>query len=181
MNAPARYPKMSSALLTAVAAVGFSFFAVSDARAQQSPGQEKVVHLMGLTGVKDNAKGTLTVESGRLHFVHGKTSAEIGATSIEDVLTGIDSRKTVGKTVGLVSMAAPYGGGRFLSLFRTKIDTLTIQYREANRSLHGVIFTMPAGTAEGIKKQLVAQGARTTFPGENTNSKDTPANKEQTQ
>lgn len=58
-------------------------------------------------------------------------------------------------------MAAPYGGGRFLALFRTKIDTLTVQYRDADGGLHGAIFTMPAGTAETIKQELVAQGAHT--------------------
>ena len=57
-------------------------------------------------------------------------------------------------------MAAPYGGGRFLSLFRKKIDTLTFKYRDAEGSLHGVIFTMPAGSADAIKGELVLQGAR---------------------
>ena len=117
---------------------------------------------MGLAGVKDNAKGTLSVENGSLHFARGKASTDISTTSIQDVLTGSDSRKSVGKTVGLVSMAAPYGGGRFLSLFRSKIDTLTILYLDADESLHGVIFTMPAGSAETIKLQLVSHGAHTT-------------------
>src|SRR5215467_15338053 len=63
---------------------------------------------------------------------------------------------------GMVSMAAPYGGGRFLSLFRKKIDTLTLKYRDASGSLHGVIFTTPAGKADGIKGELVSQGAHTT-------------------
>lgn len=140
----------------------FALLAILCVEAQQAPASQKAVHLMGLTGVKDNAKGTLSVENGCLHFARGKASTDIGATSIRDVLTGTDTRKSVGKTVGLVSMAAPYGGGRFLSLFRSKIDTLTILYLDPDESLHGVIFTMPAGTAEGIKLQLVAQGARTT-------------------
>jgi hypothetical protein len=164
--------------MIACAAIVFSFFTMLNASAQGSPAPHKVVHLIGFVGVKDNAKGTLTVESGKLHFVHGKTSTEISAISIEDVVTGADSRKTVGNTIGLVSMAAPYGGGRFLSLFRTKIDTLTIQYRDDDKGLHGVILTMPAGTAQEIKKELVAQGARTGSPVEITNSS---ANKEQMQ
>jgi len=44
-----------------------------------------------------------------------------------------------------MSMAAPYGGGRFLSLFRKKIDTLTVQYRDVNDGLHGAIFTTARG------------------------------------
>ena len=152
--------------------------------AQQVLGPVKAVQLTGLTGVKDNAKGTLNVENGQLHFVHGKASSDVSAASIQDVVTGTDSRKSVGKTVGIVSMAAPYGGGRFLSLFRTKIDTLTVQYRDADGGLHGAIFTMPVGTAESIKKELVAQGARTTAPGEPSTAtapSSTSSNKEQQQ
>ena len=138
---------------------------VSVANAQQISRPTSVVQLTGFADVKDNAKGTLSVENGSLHFVHGKTNSEINATSIEDVVAGSDSQRAVGNTVGMISMAAPYGGGRFLSLFRTKIDTLTIQYRDPNGGLHGAIFTMSTGTADGIKKELLAAGARTTVTG----------------
>jgi hypothetical protein len=140
--------------------------AISPAKAQQNSGSIKAVHLIGLTGVKDNAKGALGVENGQLHFVRGKASSDVSATSILDVVTGTDSEKAVGKTIGMMSMAAPYGGGRFLSLFRKKIDTLTIEYRDADGSLHGVIFTMPVGGADQIKKELVAQGGHTTIAAE---------------
>jgi hypothetical protein len=136
------------------------------ASAQQDSGPVKVVQLTGLAGVKDNAKGTLDVENGQLHFVHGKASSDVNATSIRDVVTGGDSQRAVGGTIGMMSMAAPYGGGRVLSLFRTKIDTLTVQYRDAEGGLHGAIFTMPIGTADVIKKELVTQGAHTTVAGE---------------
>jgi hypothetical protein len=142
--------------------------AIPVANAQQVSGPLKVVQLTGLAGVKDKAKGTLDVENGQLHFVHGKTSSDVNASSIQDVVTGADSQRAVGGTIGIMSMAAPYGGGRVLSLFRTKIDTLTVQYRDADGGLHGAIFTMPVGTAEMIKKELVAQGAHTTPPGELT-------------
>ena len=132
----------------------------------QAPGPVKAVQLTGLAGVKDNAKGTLSIEKGQLHFVHGKTSSDVNAASIQDVATAADSQRAVGGTIGLMSMAAPYGGGRVLSLFRTKIDTLTVQYRDANGGLHGAIFTMPVGTSEVIKKELVAQGAHTTATGD---------------
>ena len=136
------------------------------ARSQGSPAPVKAVHLIGLTGVKDNAKGTLRVENGQLHFINGKTSSDLSIICIEDVVTGTDTAKAVGKTIGMASMAAPYGGGRFLSLFRKEIDTLTLKYRDATGSLHGVIFTLPAGNADGIKGELVSQGAHTNSPKE---------------
>jgi hypothetical protein len=134
--------------------------------AQQTSSPIKAVQLIGLTGVKDHAKGTLSVENGQLHFVRGKETSDISVHTLEDVMTGADSQEAVGKTIGMMSMAAPYGGGRFLSLFRTKIDTLTIRYRNLDGGLHGAIFTMAAGTADVIKKELVAQGAHTGTTGE---------------
>jgi hypothetical protein len=170
----------STTVLVGVASL-FAGLVIPVGNAQQVSGPVKVVQLTGLAGVKDKAKGTLNVENGHLHFVHGKASSEVSAASIQDVVTGADSQRAVGGTIGLMSMAAPYGGGRVLSLFRTKIDTLTVLYRDADGGLHGAIFTMPVGTADVIKKKLVAQGAHTTASGEPTsaaNSSSSP-NKEQ--
>jgi len=156
-----------TAVLVSVALL-FAGMETSIGNAQEIPAPVKAVQLIGLTGVKQNAKGTLKVENGNLQFVHGKTNADITAASIQDVVTGDDTQRSVGGTVGVMSMAAPYGGGRFLSLFRKKIDTLTIQYRDVNDGLHGAIFTMPAGAANAIKTQLVSEGAHATAAGEPT-------------
>lgn len=134
--------------------------AATAASPQQISKAVKVVQLTGLPGMK-NSKGILSVENGNLHFVQGKAISDVSASLIQDVVTGSDSQKAIGKTVGIISMAAPYGGGRFLSLFRNKIDTLTVEYRDADGAFHGAIFTMPVGTAEVIKKELIAQGAHT--------------------
>jgi hypothetical protein len=147
--------------------------AATSASPQQISKAVKVVQLTGLLGMKENAKGVLTVENGNLHFVHGKAIADVSARLIQDVVSGSDSQEAVGKTVGAISMAAPYGGGRLLSLFRSKIDTLTVEYRDADGAFHGAIFTMPVGTAEEIKKELIAQGAHI--------SSSTSADKEQKQ
>jgi hypothetical protein len=149
-----------------VAVLFVAVVAIPGVNAQQSPTVAKAVQLTGLPGVKENAKGTLSVEKGSLHFVSGKTASDVNTSSIQDVVAGTDSQKAVGKTLGTVSMAAPYGGGRVVSLFRKKIDTLTVEYRDAEGAFHGVIFTMPLGTANGIKKELIAQGAHTTVASE---------------
>lgn len=162
----------------------FSMLVSAIGNAQETSVPVKAVQLTGLKGIKDNTKGTLSVENGNLHFVHGKENSDVSATSIQDVVTGADSRESVGKTVGIMGMAAPYGGGRVLSLFRTKIDTLTVEYRNPDEGLDGAIFTMSAGTADAIKKQLVAQGAHTTAAGEPTavpSPFSTSSNKEQKQ
>lgn len=137
--------------------------AATAASPQQISKEVNVVQLTGLPGMKENAKGILSVENGSLHFVHGKAISDVSASLIQDVVTGSDSQAALGKTGGVIGMAVPYGGGRFLSLFRNKIDTLTVEYRDADGAFHGAIFTMPVGTAEEVKKELIAQGAHT-FP-----------------
>lgn len=132
--------------------------------AQQPANDLKVVQLTGLVGVKNKTKGTVKVENGNLQFVHAKTATAVAVSTIEDVVTENDSQRAVHGFVGTLTMFAPYGGGRFLSLFRTKLDTLTLQYRDGDGALHGAIFTMALGKADPLKKQLVAQGARTTLP-----------------
>lgn len=132
--------------------------------AQQAPENIKVMQLTGLVGVKDHTKGTVSVENGNLQFVHGKAKTELAASAIEDVVTGNDSQRAVHGFVGTLTMFAPYGSGRFLSLFRTKLDTLTLQYRDADGGLHGAILTMEVGKAEALKTLLIAQGAHTSLP-----------------
>jgi hypothetical protein len=121
------------------------------------------MQLIGLAGLNENTKGNLTVINGTLRFIHSKGNADVGAISIENVVTGTDSQRMIGGTVGTLTQLAPFGSGRALSLFRTKIDTLTIQYRDADGGLHGVIFTVPLGKAEMIKQELIAHGAHTSI------------------
>ncbi len=167
--------RRSTAILSAVA-LAFAGFVISSANSQQSPQPVKAVQLMGLSGVKNNAKGTLKVEGNQLHFVHAKESSDVSVTSIEDVVTGADTQAAVGKTISTISIAAPYESGRFLALFRTKIDTLTLRYRDGEGALHGAIFTMGAGGAEAIKKDLVAHGAHTTAAEEHRTTPAPPSN-----
>ena len=137
---------------------------VSLGQIQSVPASAEAVQVTGLTGIKENTKGTLTVENRKLIFTTSKSSCDVSAASIQDVVTGNDSQRVVRGTMGTLTMLAPYGGGRVISLLRNKIDTLTLQYRDSNGGLHGAIFTMPVGHAEWIKKSLLAQGAHSSIP-----------------
>ncbi len=119
--------------------------------------------VIGLEGIKHNAKGKVTVSKDTLDFATGPTKSNVPIASMQDVLTGADSQRAIGGTLGTLTMFAPYEAGRFLSLFRTKIDTLTIAYRDSNGGLHGAIFTLPQGQAAALKQQLVAEGAKTSI------------------
>jgi hypothetical protein len=147
---------------------------VSATRAQQAAASLQVVQITGLVGVKIHSKGNLTLNQGALEFANGKTKVSVPISSLQDVVTGNDSQRVFRGTVGTLTMFAPYGSGRFLSLFRSKLDTLTIQYLDADGALHGAIFTMAVGRADPLKKDLLAQGAHTTIPPDDSKS---PENK----
>jgi hypothetical protein len=149
--------------------------------AQQATNAVNVVQVLGLSGVKEHTKGTLRVENGNLQFVRSKTKAVVATTAIQDVVTGNDSQRMIHGFVGTLTMFAPYESGRFLSLFRSKLDTLTIKYRDSDGGLHGAVFTMGVGKAEPLKKLLLAQGARTSVPGQETSAGSTKTNAAQEQ
>jgi len=137
-----------------------------------APASIEAVQVIGLAGVKQNTKGSLKVENGSLTFASSKKTCEVPAASIQDVVTGADSQRVIGGTVGTLSRLAPYGGGTALSLLRSKVDIITIQYRDPDGGLHGAIFTMPLGKAESIKQALLAQGAHASIPSQAKSNSD---------
>jgi len=153
-------PKLSRLMLLTLA---LCITLVSVAQERQEPDHMKAVQVIGLAGVKKNTEGSLNVENGNLTFVYSKTKCNVATASIQQIITGNDSQRMIGGTLGTISMLAPYGGGRALSLLRNKIDVITIEYRDANGGLHGAIFTLAVGNAEVIKEKLIAQGAHTSL------------------
>ena len=122
-------------------------------------------HVLGLENIKRNAKGRLVIKEGSLEFDAGTTKAEVSIASIQDVFTGQDSKQMGGTTGTVAKLALPYGTGRAVSLFAShKIDVLTLEYRDSDGGLHGVIFTLPAGQAPAVKTRLVELGAHASVP-----------------
>jgi hypothetical protein len=132
--------------------------------AQQPAPVTGVEQVIGMAGIKEHAKGSLAIDGGNLQFSNSKAKASVAIASMQDIVTANDSQRAIHGTLGTLTMFAPYGGGRFLSLFRSKLDTLTIQYVDTSGAVHGAIFTMAVGKADALKKQLVALGGHTTIP-----------------
>lgn len=125
----------------------------------------RAMHVLGLDGVKRNVHGTLTAQASGLNFAAKGAHGTVAIASIQDVFTGADSKQVGGKVLTVAKMGIPYGGGRVLSLFtHEKVDSLTVEYRDANGGLHGTVFSMPLGQAAVLKKQLVALGAHASIP-----------------
>ena len=119
----------------------------------------------GVQPMKEGVKGTLWVKDGTFFFKpSAAVTAQIPVNSIFDVSIDNDSKRAIGGPIGTISMFGPYGSGRFLSLFRTKLDVLTVSYRDEHNALHAAIFSMPVGTASPYKKDLLAAGAKSSTP-----------------
>jgi len=141
------------------------FAQAADTSASKGGSGVRATHVLGLEGVKRNMHGTLAAGPGGLDFEANGAHGTVTIASIEDVFTGEDSHQVGGKALTVAKMGVPYGGGRMISLFsHEKLDSLTLEYRDPNGGLHGVVFTVPRGQAEILKKQLLAQGAHASIP-----------------
>ena len=120
----------------------------------------RVTHLMGWTNTKSNCKGTLSAQDNVLRFQQGgKPFAQVDIASVRDVFLGEESNQVGGVPIKIGKAAAPYGGGRVISLFaHKKYDTLTLQYVDSSGGVHGAIFQLKKGQGELVRDELVARG-----------------------
>jgi len=120
----------------------------------------RATHVVGLPNTKSNCKGTLSTQDNVLRFQQsGKTIAQVDIASVRDVFLGEEEMQVGGLPMKIGKTAAPYGGGRVVSLFaHKKYDTLTLEFVDSNGGLHGAIFQVTKGQGELVKNELVARG-----------------------
>jgi hypothetical protein len=120
----------------------------------------KVRCLMGAENIKRNARGMLAIQNDAMQFTAGQLAAKVPVKSIDDIFSGAEMTQSGGTVGAITKVALPYGGGRALSLLlRSKIDILTLTYRDDNGGFHGVILALPKGQGAQVRAQLVAGGA----------------------
>ena len=134
----------------------------SGAASAATTNEVNVTQIMGFEGTAKNTKGKLSIQDTALQFQKsGDTAVQVSLASIQDVVLGEENRQVGCLPMTLSKAATPYGGGRVVSLFsHKKYDTLTLQYLHSNGALHGAIFELVKGEAEGFRSQLIAKGAR---------------------
>jgi hypothetical protein len=135
-----------------------------------------VTQVLGFEGAKHNATGELKIQGGVMQFQHnGSTAAQVNISSIQDIFVEDEDKQTGGTAMTLAKTAAPYGGGRVVSLFaHKKYDFLTVEYLDSSGGFHGAIFQLEKGQGEPFKKALVANGAHITPPVVRTPTQSTP-------
>jgi hypothetical protein len=123
----------------------------------------KVRYLIGLSDIKSNRSGTLSVKSGALLFDAGASQGKIAVPAIDDIILGSEVTQAGGKTgrvVKTAAIAAPFESGKVLTLLlRNKVDILTVVFHDDNGGIHSAIFAVPKGLAAGLRTQLIAAGA----------------------
>jgi len=144
----------------------------------QSPVTGSAIHVtqvLGFEGAKHNATGELKIQDGVMQFQHnGSTAAQVSISAIQDIFVEDEDKQVGGTAMTLAKTAAPYGGGRVVSLFaHKKYDFLTVEYLDNSGGFHGAIFQFEKGQGETFKKALVANGAHITPPVERTPTQST--------
>jgi hypothetical protein len=120
----------------------------------------RATHLVGWPNTKSNCKGTLSTQDNVLRFQQGgKPLAQVDLASVRDVFLGDERMQVGGLPMKIGKAAAPYGGGRVISLFaHKKYDTLTLEYVDSNGGVHGAIFQLEKGQGELVRDELMARG-----------------------
>ncbi|MGO9516265.1 MAG: hypothetical protein ACLPND_04405 [Candidatus Korobacteraceae bacterium] len=137
-----------------------------------APFSIQATHILGLPNIKNNCQGMLSIQNDTLRFQKdGDPDAEVNTASVRALFLGEESKQVGGVPMKLGKAAAPYGGGRVVSLFaHKKYDTLTLEYVDSNGGVHGAIFQLKKGQGELVKKELVARGVSSS-PGEDQSTK----------
>lgn len=121
----------------------------------------RATHLLGFENAPRNANGTLSIQDDALQFQKaGKTAVQVKIASVQDISLGEQDRQVGGVPMTLSKTAAPFGGGRVVSLFaHKKYDTFALEYVDGNGGVHGAIFELDKGQSDLLKNELVAKGA----------------------
>jgi hypothetical protein len=135
-----------------------------------------VTHVLGFEGARHNATGDLKIQGGAVQFQrNGSATAQANISSIQDIFVEDEEKQVGGTAMTLGKTAAPFGGGRVVSLFaHKKYDFLTVEYLDNNGGFHGAIFQLDKGQGQTFKKDLVANGAQISSPDDRATSQSTP-------
>jgi hypothetical protein len=139
--------------------IGVSAQSTSPAVNANAPFSSQATHLLGFRNTKNNCKGILSIQNNELRFQQsGEPVAEVDIASIRHVFLGEESMQVGGVPMKIGKAAAPFGGGRVVSLFaHAKYDTLALEYVDSNGGVHGALFQLKKGQAELVRKEVVAR------------------------
>lgn len=122
---------------------------------------DQATHLIGLPDIKPKDQGTLAITPTKVIFTARDGQATIERTQLLSVSSGDERIETGGRTGKIIrmgaSMAVPYGAGSVLGLAtQGQVDLLTLEFLDEHHAYHGVVFSLPTGTAHTVLEHLTA-------------------------
>jgi hypothetical protein len=157
-------PDRRHALWLSIVLIGCSLAAQAQKITQRldtsTPFSTRATHLLGFANARNNSTGTLSIQDDSLQFQqNGKPGVKVKIAWVRDVFLGAESKQVGGLPMTLGKTAAPFGGGRVVSLFaHKKYDTLTLEYVDGDHGIHGAIFQLAKGQGEFVKSELIIRG-----------------------
>jgi hypothetical protein len=141
-----------------------------------TPFSTRATHLLGFPNTKNGCRGTLSTQDNWLRFQQsGKLVAQVDMASVRHAFLGEETMQVGGLPMKIGKAAAPYGGGRVVSLFaHKKYDTLTLEYVDSDGGVHGAIFQVTKGQGELVRNELLARGASASPSEERVTNQDSP-------
>lgn len=157
-------PDRRHALWLSIVLIGCSLVAQAQKTTERpntgTPFSTRATHLLGFANARNSSTGTLSIQDDSLQFrQNGKPGAKVKIACIRDIFLGAESKQVGGLPMTLGKTAAPFGGGRVVSLFaHKKYDTFSFEYVDSNGGIHGAVFQLKKGQAAIVKKELIAHG-----------------------
>ena len=135
-----------------------------------------VTHVLGFEGERHNATGELRIQNHLMQFQRdGSPTVQVNISSIQNIFVADEDKQVGGTAMTVVKTAAPYGGGRVVSLFaHKKYDFLTVEYLDNNGGFHGAIFQLDKGQGQSFKRDLVANGGHVSSLDDRAATQSTP-------
>ena len=155
-----RYALISLLALLLCFSIGALAQSAAPALNANAPFSVRATHVLGLPNTKNNCKGMLSIQNNALRFQkHGNPDVQVNIASVRALSLGEESKQVGGLPMKIGKAAAPYGGGRVVSLFaHKKYDTLTLEYVDSGGGTHGAIFEVAKGQGAVVRNELVARG-----------------------
>jgi len=118
------------------------------------------VHILGLADINAYAKGTLQIDGANIAFRGNSASARIPLASVTAFTVEQETKPLFRGNAGRLLLLAPFGSGRAISMIRTGVETLTLQYRDIRDGDHGCILMLPKGDGSAFAERLKRVGIR---------------------
>ncbi len=133
--------------------------AAAVARQNNPDGSISARCVIGLAGIKHNAEGGLRAKNGQLEFHATRSDASIPANSIDAMFVGTEFTQNGGKELAGNKSNVPNGDDAASSAFvHSRVDMLTVLYRDSSGGLHAAVFALPKNYGDGMLAALIAQG-----------------------